>query len=316
MLHFLVIGALLFAADRVRTASPRGDEPLGAIELDAATLERLSREAVMQTGRAPDERQLVARAALWADEEILFREARRIGLDRVDPVVRSRLVRNMRFLGDGSDARSDDELYEEALALGMDGSDIVVRRRLVQQMRFLLEAAAPRIAPTDEELRAYVASRPERYRIPERVRLAHIYLSRDRRGASLEADARALLERVRREGTPPGAARELGDPFLHPAELGLQSEAQLARQLGTSFGREAIALEAGAWQGPVESAYGMHLVWVYERQAAHEPELDAVRRSALSSMQAERNAEALEAGLAALRERYAIDLSAAGELRS
>ncbi|MEE2665764.1 MAG: peptidyl-prolyl cis-trans isomerase [Myxococcota bacterium] len=316
LLHFLVIGALLFAANRVRTDFVRDEGPLGTIELDGATLERLAGEAVAQTGRTPGERELAARAALWADEEILYREARRIGIDRVDPVVRSRLVRNMRFLAEPDDPRSDDELYAAALELAMDRSDIVVRRRLVQQMRFLLEATAPRAAPSDDQLRAYVASRPERYRIPERVRLSHIYLSRDRRGRSLVDDAQALLERVRREGTSPKAGRELGDPFLHPSELGLQSEAQLARQLGATFARGAIALEPGSWQGPVESAYGMHLVWPHERQPAREPELDTVRRSALSSLQADRNAEVLEARLATLRERYAVDLSAAGDPRS
>ena len=149
-----------------------------------------------------------------------------------------------------------------------------------------------------------------------RVRLAHAYLSRDRRGPSLEADARALLERVRREGAPSSAARELGDPFLHPSEFGLQSEAQLARQLGAGFARDVMALELESWQGPVESAYGMHLVWLYERQESHEPALDTVRRSALSSMQAERNAEAFEAELASLRKRYAVDLTATEESRS
>lgn len=316
LLHFLVIGALLFAADRVRTDLAPDQGPLGSIELDEMTLARFARDAVAQTGRPASEREILARAALWADEEILYREARRIGIDRVDPVVRSRLVRNMRFLAEADDSRSDDELYAAALELGMDRSDLVVRRRLVQQMRFLLEATAPRVAPSDEELRAYVASRPERYRIPERVRLAHIYLSRDRRGGALADDARALLDRIRREGTPPTAARELGDPFLHPSELGLQSEAQLARQLGAVFASAAIGLEPGSWQGPVESAYGMHLVWLHERQSAREPELDTVRRSALSSLQADRNAEVLEARLAALRERYAVDLSAAGDLRS
>jgi hypothetical protein len=316
MLHFFVIGALLFAFDRVRSDFAEADPPRGAVVLDDATVERLVREAVVQTGRAPSEQQLTARAALWADEEILYREALRIGLDRVDPVVRARLVRNMRFLDGAEDARGDEELYREALELGMDRSDIVVRRRLVQQMRFVLEAAAPRVDPTDEELRAYVASRPERYRIPERVRLAHIYLSRDRRGDALEADARALLERVRREGAPPSAARRLGDPFLHPAELGLQSEAQLARQLGVDFAREVMSLAPGGWQGPVPSAYGVHLVWVHERQPAREPDLESVRRSALSAMQAERDAEALEAGLAELRRRYPVDLTAASELRT
>ena len=316
MLHFFVIGALLFGADRVRSGWLSEPELLGTIAVDAPTLDRLSREALAQTGRLPDARQLAALAARWADEEILYREALRIGLDQIDPVVRTRLVRNMRFLGDPGDDRSDDELYAEALELEMDRSDIVVRRRLVQQLRFVLEATAPLVSPSDEELRAYVASRPERYRIPLRVALAHAYLSRDRRGERLEADATALLERAREQAIAPETANELGDPFLHPSQLGLQSEAQLAKQLGTGFAREVMTLEAGSWQGPVESAYGEHLVWIYDRQEPREPELEAVRRSALSSMQADRNAAALDAELAALRERYIIDSSALEEAGS
>ena len=308
ILHFFVIGALLFAAERIHTQRQLTEQPLGEIVLDLETRERLVREAVAQTGRSPTPGQLRARAAFWADEEILFREARRIGLDQVDPVVRTRLVRNMRFLVGEDDERSDEELYAEALELGMDATDIVVRRRLVQQMRFLLEATAARVDPTDEELAAYVASRPERYRIPERVRLSHIYLSRDRRGAALDADAEALLQKLRDDSTPPSAAREWGDPFLHPSTFGLQSERQLARQLGAEFAQSVMGLETEGWQGPVPSAYGSHLVWVHEREADHEPVLDTVRRSALSSLQAERNADALEAELDALRGRYVIDL--------
>jgi len=308
IIHFFLIGALLFVADRVHTQWQLAEQPLGEIALDLETRDRLVREAVAQTGRPPTPGQLRARAAFWADEEILFREARRIGLDQVDPVVRTRLVRNMRFLVGEDDERSDDELYAEALELGMDATDIVVRRRLVQQMRFLLEATAARVDPTDEELTAYVASRPERYRIPERVRLSHVYLSRDRRGAALDDDARTLLGLLREESTPPAAARERGDPFLHPSTFGLQSERQIARQLGADFAGAVMDLETGSWQGPIPSAYGSHLVWIHEREADHEPALDTVRRSALSSLQAERNEEALEAELDALRGRYVIDL--------
>ena len=62
-------------------------------------------------------------------------------------------------------------------------------------------------------------------------------------------------------------------------------------------------LETEGWRGPVRSAYGSPLVWLHERAADHEPVLDTVRRSAMSSLQAERNAEALEAELDALRGR-------------
>ena len=308
MIHFLLIGAVLFAVELYRNDA-NALSTIDSIAIDDAVLERLSREAVAQTGRPVSGPDLLGRTRMWIDEEILHREAIRIGLDRADPVVHARLIRNMRFLADAGDPRTDAEMYEEALELGMDRSDIVVRRRLVQQMRFLLEGTALRLAPTDEELRSFVSSRPQRYRIPVRVRLSHVYLSRDRRGDALAADATALRDRLIGEKVEAADARSQGDPFLHPAHLGLQTEAQLAKQLGSEFARGAMSLEPGRWEGPLGSAYGMHVVWVHERQQAREPELESVRRSAASSMQAEANAAALEARLVDLRARYVVDPS-------
>ena len=170
-----------------------------------------------------------------------------------------------------------------------------------------------RVDPTDEELAAYVASRPERYRIPERVRLSHIYLSRDRRRDALHADAERLLAQLRADAVPASRARALGDPFLHPSDFGLQSQRQLARQLGAEFAADVMNLEPGRWEGPIPSAYGNHLVWIHERETDHEPELETVRRSAVSSLQAERNEAAFQRELDALRERYVIDLASPGE---
>jgi hypothetical protein len=48
---------------------------------------------------------------------------------------------------------------------------------------------------------------------------------------------------------------------------------------------------------------------VHERQAARDPKLESVRRSAMSAMQAEANATALEARVSELRQRYVIDRS-------
>ena len=310
MLQFLLIGAVLFGVDQVRESAAAARAPRGRIVLDEATLDRLGRDALSQTGRLPDAGGLRRLAEQWVDDEVLYREALRIGLDRGDPVVRNRLVRNMRFLVGADDPRSDAELFAEALEVGMDRSDIVVRRRLVQQMRFLLEARAGHVEPDDEALRDFIAAHPERYRIPERVRLTHVYLSRDRRGAALADDARALLEQLRRRGIPPEEAAKLGDPFLHPAQLGLQSKGQLARQLGAQFARAAMAVAAGQWQGPIASAYGMHLVWLHEREAAHDPDLDTVRRAVASAMQSEREARVLARELASLRKHYVVDRSA------
>ncbi|MCP4691706.1 MAG: hypothetical protein GY859_26905 [Desulfobacterales bacterium] len=50
----------------------------------------------------------------------------------------------------------EEVLYREALAMGLDKDDTVVRRRMRQKMRFLFEDVAARAEPAEEELQAYL----------------------------------------------------------------------------------------------------------------------------------------------------------------
>jgi hypothetical protein len=79
----------------------------------------------VQTWRATEVPPATAGIAAPSDQELLEREARRLGLGRDDSAVRRRLVRNLRFLGEGN-AAGEEADYEEALALGLDRSDLVV----------------------------------------------------------------------------------------------------------------------------------------------------------------------------------------------
>lgn len=91
----------------------------------------------------------------------------------------------------------DEVLYREALALGLDRGDIIVRRRLLQKMEFLLDGLHPVPEPTDAELDAYRLAHAERYRTPARIDLTHVFVGRDRHGTAAErvaAELRAALE--------------------------------------------------------------------------------------------------------------------------
>jgi len=234
------------------------------------------------------------------EDELLYRAALARGLDRDDPVVQERLLRNMRFLGGAADPAA---LYRDALALGLADSDLVVRRRLIDCMRRALQEPALAGEPSDAELQAYLDAHAARFATPARVWLSQVFLSRARRGAALEADAQRLLGRL----GPADVARAsaLGDALALPSELRSASAQDLARLFGPRFAPAALALEPGRWQGPLASPYGVHLVWVHERTPAALPALASVRAEVRGAWRDDRAAAALRDAVRALRDQYA-----------
>jgi hypothetical protein len=86
----------------------------------------------------------------------------------------------------------DDEImYREALALGLDRGDIIVRRRMLQKMEFLMDGLHPIPEPSDAELQAYADAHADRYRTPARVSLTHVFVGRDRHGDRAQEVAEA-----------------------------------------------------------------------------------------------------------------------------
>jgi hypothetical protein len=256
--------------------------------------------------------------AMLVDDELLWREALALQLDRDDPVVLRRLVRNLRFLR-GVDGETDvgdaAELYAEALALGLDRSDEVIRRRLIERMRLRVQEQARTLEPTVVEIDAYIGDNRTRFIEPERIALTQIFLSRERRGRRLAGDAQALLGRLARERIAPAEAVRFGDPGLAPARLALESRRGLSRRFGADFAEGVLRQTPGEWAGPVPSAYGLHLVWVHEATAPRLPSLESVRAQARELLLAERANAALGETLQRLRERYDVRVEDAG-LRS
>lgn len=298
LVHFLAGGALLFGAVH-GPAGSRPDAPTAPVVITAADVAHLRRAHARDAGVEPsalDETGLVDRAI---DEEVLFREALARGLDH-DRSVRNWLVEQMRVLD--PDAPDDpDGLYARARALGLDRTDLVVRRMLVQKMR-LVASRAGEASPSDDQLRALYARDGDEYRLPERVTLWHVFVA-GRGGADAAAGAAALLAAFRRDGTAPAEAVRHGDTCAAPPYLRSQSGADLDRRFGAGFAAAVAGAPAGAWSGPVLSAYGAHLVWVEARIPGARPPLDAVRGRLRERWLAEERARRLADTVRALRAR-------------
>jgi hypothetical protein len=211
----------------------------------------------------------------------------------------------------------DDHVKEEiaareAAAMGLDRDDPIIRRRLRQKLEFLVEDAADQVPPTDAELQDWLARHPEAFRAEPRVSLRQVYLSMERRGVSAGADAAELLARLRAAG-PDAEIDALGDPSMLPRELPLGPLAEVARAFGSEFAGRIDTLEPGRWIGPVESAYGLHLVLIPERVAPSPPALADVRPLVERELLAERRQTQLQALYERLLEKYAVTIERPGE---
>jgi len=71
-------------------------------------------------------------------------------------------------------------LVREAKTLGLDKEDEIIKRRLAQKMDFLFEDVAKAQDPTNAELRTWYASNAQQFAEPPRIAFRHLYFALDR----------------------------------------------------------------------------------------------------------------------------------------
>jgi hypothetical protein len=193
--------------------------------------------------------------------------------------------------------------YREGLAMGLDRDDPVVRRRVGQKVEFIIESAAP-AAPTTGELQAWLDAHPADYAVEPRYTLRQVYFDPQRLGANLQRDiaaARRALE----------AGRAIaGDSTLLPAGMQAARPDEVQRTFGPEFAVALAEIPVGSWQGPVESAFGLHLVNLGEKVGAHAPSLDQVRAEVERDLLRSRTERANAAMYERLRANYRVKVEA------
>lgn len=314
-LHFLVLGSLLFFAEgwlAVDTESGAAPERR-VLKVGPERFEHLSRQWQALRGARPTPAEEDTLIGQWIEDEILYREALAMGLDRGNRGVCHRLVLNMTFLGLAGEASSAAlerdgpnadwwALCENARELGLDRDDPVIRRQLATVMRVALRPSrTDGKEVTRAEIEDYVERHRERFTSPPQIRLSHVFLSRDRRGGALGSDASHLLERLAAEARDPEGAPALGDPWPMRALPQKTSLRDLERRVGKVFAHAVVELPENTWSGPVRSSFGLHLVWVHEHVPGALEPWERIEARALRELQSQRREEQHAAALEQLR---------------
>lgn len=265
LLHFLVLAAGLFVLSRVFSEKPAAEES-GTIVVSEQRIKSLILSFQRTWQRPPTQQELDGFVEDYIKEEVFYREA---------------------------------------LAMGLDQDDTLIRRRLRQKLEFVAEDMANAVEPTDQQLQQYLDEHLDSYRVERRATFSHVFLSRERRRDSLDADAVQLLAKLR-DADGSVEAADFGDPFPLPHYHENLREGEISGLYGREFGPTLLATEIGKWSGAIESAYGLHLTLLHEKTEGHVPKLDDVREAVRRDWYAARRAASREEFFQALRQKYKV----------
>jgi hypothetical protein len=269
LVHFVAVGALLFAVDASHApppraaptatpaAEPKSPEP-GTIQIDAERRRLLVAAAERRVGRPPTPAEVEAEIAAWIDEDVLYREAIARGLDKDDPIV---------------------------------------HERIASRMSYVLEQALVVPEPTEAELRMWFDEHQAMWASPERVDFTHVYIANGDEPRATEIEA-ALTA-----GSP---FETLGDRVAGGHRYRGRKLADLAEAFGDEFVTGLAAQVPGTWVRR-RSKHGLHLVRVDRVTAAQAPEFASARLDVRKSWLDEQRGRALAAEIKRLRDRWKIE---------
>ena len=202
----------------------------------------------------------------------------------------------------------EEVLFREALAMGLDKDDTIVKRRMAQKMQFLAEDVAAAYEPTTAELEAWYEKNADKFALPSRLNFQHVYFSPDRRGEQARDDAANALAKLADQPVDSKLAASLGDPFMLQDYYADRAPEQLAKEFGPPFAQAIFRTKPGAWQGPIESGFGWHLVFVDSFVPGRAPAFAEVEADVKTAWLGEMKAEGWRKAYDAMRAKYTVSL--------
>lgn len=268
LLHFVLIGALLFGLYGLAPAGHTSAEaPSKEVRLSLGEIAQLTQLFQSQWRRLPTPQELQRLVEAKVEQEILYREA---------------------------------------LAMGLDKDDEIVKRRMAQKMQFLAEDVAAAREPEAAELKAWFEANSAKFAQPPRLGLRHLYFSPDRRGARARDDAQQALDKLTGQPVDAKLASALADPFMFQEYYRDRTPEFLGKEFGAPFALAVAKLPAGSWQGPIESGFGWHLVFVDTAVPGRVPALEEVEADVRAAWLREQKALAWAKSYKTMRESYTV----------
>lgn len=191
----------------------------------------------------------------------------------------------------------EEVLYQEALAIGLDQNDPMIRQRLIQKMLFYLNDDFEQ-EPSTEQLHSFF--KEQNYELSNFYAFQHIFFDR----ANLVSKD-IVLDQIA-EGKD---WQTLGDTSPLPQHHTPVPINTIAKRFGPNFKIKLPLLSLETWEGPIESFYGYHFVYITHitegKKVSFETIKDTIKKDYLKQKKSQQTRQAIDD----LRDRYTIDIA-------
>jgi len=212
----------------------------------------------------------------------------------------------------------EEALHREAKALGVDKNDYIIKRRMIQSIEFITDGfVTAAVDVTDDVIAAHYEANREDYYINAYVTFTHVFFDGERhnRNEAL-ALATAKLEELNRQQVPFSNAPRHGDRFPFFVNYVERDPQFVASHFSVPMAEEIFALESSdsTWHGPFESQYGIHLVLMTRKAEGRYPELAEIEAGVRDDAEREAIAKLKDQAIQAIVDTYEVRRSFEREL--
>jgi len=208
------------------------------------------------------------------------------------------------------DKIKEEVLYREGLVMGLDKDDTIVKRRMAQKVQFLAEDVAAAHEASPAELKAWFEKNTDKFALPSRYSFRHVYFSPDKRGKNALNDAGQALAKIAGQPEDSPLITPVADRFMFQDYYGDRTPSAIAKEFGPQFAVALEKLKPGSWQGPIESGYGWHLVFVDTVIPGRIPAFEEVESEVKTAWLSDQKAQAWQKAYQEMRAKYTVLLPA------
>ena len=201
-------------------------------------------------------------------------------------------------------------LYKESLKLGLDKNDKIIKRRLIQKLEFFKEGEFIENL-NEKDLINFYEENLDLYKRGKRYSFQHIFFSNSENNDKKINLILLELEKNPPIRSISGIfLNSYGDPFIHGDSFVEKNSMEIDADFGKGFSNNFIGIKRNKWYGPFESIYGDHLIYILHFQPEEILPYEKVKKSVINNYNNSLKDEAMKNYIYSIKNKYDVIIGA------